>query len=171
MDRWPRHGEEFGQIADRIFLGVVDLSELLLGSGEVIPESVVRFIGDQFGMSGAALLTYANRRQTRHEHLVALRQIHGYRIFTGKRARRMKAWLDDQAETAQSSEARHFRTAGPNLLTAAIIHWNTDRLGRAVRKRRSTGLETPDGLLKHISPLGWDHMLITGECRWPGTTA
>ena len=55
-------------------------------------------------MSGDALLTYANRRQTRQEHLVALRQIYGYRMFTGKRARRMKAWLDDQAEAAQSGE-------------------------------------------------------------------
>ena len=59
--------------------------------------------------------------------------------------------------------------AGLNVLTAAIIHWNTGRLGRAVRKRISTGLETPEGLLKHISPLGWGHILITGEYRWPGT--
>ena len=67
--------------------------------------------------------------------------------------------------------AQHFRIAGLNLLTAAVIHWNTDRLGRAVRKRMSAGLETPEGLPEHISPLGWGHILITGEYRWPGTTA
>ena len=76
----------------------------LLGSGEIIPENVIRFVGAQLGMTGDALLTYATRRQTRHEHLVALRQIYGYRMFTGRRARQMKSWLDEQAEAAQSSE-------------------------------------------------------------------
>ena len=71
----------------------------------------------------------------------------------------------------RTSEAQHFRIAGLNLLTAAIIHWNTDRLGRAVRKRMSAGLETPEGLPEHIPPLGWGHMPITGECGWPGMTA
>ena len=76
----------------------------LLGSGEVIPEEVLNFIGAQLGITGDALLTYAARRQTRQEHLVALREIYGYRMFTGKRARRMKSWLAEQAEAAQSSE-------------------------------------------------------------------
>ena len=76
----------------------------LLGSGEIIPESVITFIGAQLGMTGDALLTYAARRQTRQEHLVALREIYGYRMFAGRRARRMKSWLDERAEAAQSNE-------------------------------------------------------------------
>ena len=67
----------------------------------------------------------------------------------------------------RTSEAQHFRIAGLNLLTAAIIYWNTDQLGRAVQKRKRAGIKTPENLLKHISPLGWGHILITGEYRWP----
>ena len=44
----------------------------LLGFGDLFPEDVVKFIGDQLGMTGEALLSYAARRQTRQEHLVAL---------------------------------------------------------------------------------------------------
>ena len=76
----------------------------LLGSGEVIPEEALNFIGAQLGITGDALLTYAARRQTRQEHLVALREIYGYRMFTGKRVRRMKSWLTEHAEAAGSGE-------------------------------------------------------------------
>ena len=67
----------------------------------------------------------------------------------------------------RTSEAQHFRVAGLNLLTAIIIYWNTDQLGRAVRKRKRAGLKIPEYLLRHISPLGWEHILLTGEYRWP----
>ncbi|MXY34601.1 MAG: DUF4158 domain-containing protein, partial [Boseongicola sp. SB0664_bin_43] len=76
----------------------------LLGSGEVIPGEALNFIGAQLGITGDALFTYAARRQTRQEHLVALREIYGYRMFTGKRACHMKFWLEGQAEAAQSGE-------------------------------------------------------------------
>lgn len=55
--------------------------------------------------------------------------------------------------------------AGLNLLAAIVIYWNTLHLGQAVAKRQKAGLDTPPELLAHISPLGWAHMLLTGE--WP----
>ena len=30
------------------------------------------------------------------------------------------------------------------------------------------GLEIPGELLAHVSPLGWEHINLTGEYRWPG---
>ena len=44
---------------------------------------------------------------------------------------------------------------------------NTVRLGEAVRKRKRAGLPVEPELLAHISPLGWGHILLTGEYRWP----
>lgn len=76
----------------------------LLKPGEIISEEVLKFIGAQLGITGDALLKYAARRQTRQEHLVALREIYGYRMFTGKRVRRMKSWLAEHAEAAGSGE-------------------------------------------------------------------
>ena len=66
----------------------------------------------------------------------------------------------------RTTEGQHFRIAGLNLLTAIIIYWNTKQLGIAVAQRKKAGLETPEYLLAHISPLGWAHIILTGEYRW-----
>jgi len=65
-----------------------------------------------------------------------------------------------------TAEGQHYRMAGLNLLAAIIIYWNTLHLGRAVAERSRDGLDCPPELLSHISPLGWAHILLTGEYRW-----
>ena len=67
----------------------------------------------------------------------------------------------------RTTEGQHYRMAGLNLLAAIIIYWNTAQLGRAVAQRKHAGLDCSPELLAHISPLGWAHILITGEYRWP----
>ena len=51
------------------------------------------------------------------------------------------------------------------LLAAIVIYWNTVHLGEAVRQRKRAGLTVEPELLAHISPLGWAHVLLTGEYR------
>ena len=67
----------------------------------------------------------------------------------------------------RSSEGQHYRMAGLNLLVAIVIYWNTAHLGEAVRPRKHAGLTVEPELLARISPLGWGHILLTGEYRWP----
>jgi len=67
----------------------------------------------------------------------------------------------------RTSEGQHYRMAGLNLLAAIVIYWNTVRLEKAVRQRKRAGLPVEPELLAHISPLGWAHILLTGEYRWP----
>lgn len=67
----------------------------------------------------------------------------------------------------RTAEGQHYRIAGLNLLTAIIVYWNTVHLGHAVAERRNEGLDVPPELLAHISPLGWAHILLTGEYLWP----
>ena len=67
----------------------------------------------------------------------------------------------------RTTEGQHCRIAGLNLLTAIIIYWNTLHLGHAVAERRNEGLDVPPELLAHISPLGWAHIILTGEYLWP----
>ena len=57
--------------------------------------------------------------------------------------------------------------AGLNLLAAIVIYWNIAHLGAAVRPRKYAGLTVEPEILPHISPLGWAHILLTGEYRWP----
>ncbi|WP_162236551.1 Tn3 family transposase, partial [Pseudomonas syringae group genomosp. 3] len=40
-------------------------------------------------------------------------------------------------------------------------------IGNAVTERQREGLDVPPELLAHISPLGWAHILLTGEYLWP----
>ena len=59
------------------------------------------FIGAQLGLTGDEILPYAARRQTRQQHLHALRAIYGYKMFAGRGARDLKGWLERDAETAR----------------------------------------------------------------------
>ena len=67
----------------------------------------------------------------------------------------------------RSSEGQHYRMAGLNLLAAVVIYWNTAHIDEAVRERKHAGLTVEPELMAHISPLGWAHILLTGEYRWP----
>lgn len=65
----------------------------------------------------------------------------------------------------RSFENQCYRASGLNLVVAAIILWNTVYLEKViakVRKRR----EVPDEYLTYLSPLGWDHINLTGDYVW-----
>ena len=63
-------------------------------------------------------------------------------------------------------ENQSFRASGLSLITAAIVHWNTVYLDRAVRQLRAQGVTVPDDLLAHVAPLGWEHIGLTGDYVW-----
>ena len=52
-------------------------------------------------------------------------------------------------------ENQSFQASGLSLIAAAIVHWNTVYLDRAVRHLRARGFTIPDDLLAHVAPLGW----------------
>ena len=71
---------------------------------------VAKFIAAQLGERADDLCCYAETDITRRRHVVELREIYGYKMFTGRGARDLKAWLEKAAETARSNEdlARRF---------------------------------------------------------------
>jgi len=68
-------------------------------------------------------------------------------------------------------ENQSYRASGLNLVTAAIVYWNTVYLGRAVQHLRSAGTPVSDDLLRHVAPLGWNHISLTGDYLWTQVTA
>jgi TnpA family transposase len=62
-------------------------------------------------------------------------------------------------------ENQQHRASGLNLIVTAIILWNTRYLERAVATLRQTE-DIPDHLLAHLSPLGWEHINLTGDYIW-----
>jgi TnpA family transposase len=62
-------------------------------------------------------------------------------------------------------ENQQHRASGLNLLVTAIILWNTRYLGQAVTTLKKTE-QIPEKLLAHLSPLGWEHINLTGDYVW-----
>ena len=66
----------------------------------------------------------------------------------------------------RSFEEMASRASGLNLVVAAIILWNTVYLQKAIRRLEERNAPIPAHCLSHLSPLLWDHILLTGEYHW-----
>ena len=66
----------------------------------------------------------------------------------------------------RSSANQSHRASGVNLLVAALILWNTTCLQRAVDHLRAPGQPPAPGDLAPLSPLGWEHINLTGDSHW-----
>ena len=69
----------------------------------------------------------------------------------------------------RSFEHQRYRASGLTLVIAAIALWNTVYLERAVKALRARGQVIDEDLLQRLSPLGWEHINLTGDYTWrPG---
>ncbi len=63
-------------------------------------------------------------------------------------------------------ENQSYRASGLTLLTATISLWNTVYMERAVDALKRKGVKINEQLLSHLSPLGWEHINLTGDYIW-----
>ncbi len=66
----------------------------------------------------------------------------------------------------RSFENQVYRASGLNLLIAAIILWNTRYLQAAFDALAADGTPVPATLIRHVAPLAWDHIGLTGDYIW-----
>ncbi|MES1942330.1 transposase, partial [Salinisphaera sp. T5B8] len=66
----------------------------------------------------------------------------------------------------RSYENQRYRASGLNLVVNAIILWNTVYMERAVQALADSGQPVDVELLPHLSPLGWEHINLTGDYVW-----
>lgn len=66
----------------------------------------------------------------------------------------------------KSFDQQRYRASGLTLLTSAIVLWNTVYLERAVNALKNKGETIDDSLLQYLSPLGWEHINLTGDYVW-----
>lgn len=66
----------------------------------------------------------------------------------------------------RSREAQEYRASGLNLVIAAIVYWNSTYMADAVAHLRTTVEPVPDDLLSHTSPVGWEHIALSGDFLW-----
>ena len=63
-------------------------------------------------------------------------------------------------------ENQVYRASGLNLVVAAVILWNTRYLELA-----ATDLGVEPEMMRHVAPLGWEHLSLTGDYAWDTTDA
>ena len=68
------------------------------------------------------------------------------------------------------SEQQRSRASGLNLVTAAIVLWNTTYLDRATRTLVTPTTPVDESPLQYLSPLGWEHINLTGDYVWRSCT-
>ncbi len=73
-------------------------------------------------------------------------------LFFGKRGELRERGLQDQLQ----------RASALNIIINVISVWNTVYLTEATNLLKEKGILRED-LLKHISPLGWEHINFLGE--------
>lgn len=103
------------------------------------------------------LLKYLSNESLRREILVGLNKgeaMNGLAraLFFGKSGNLREKDLQEQLQRASCL----------NILLNVVVIWNTVYLTRAIEhKRQTSGLD--DSLLKHISPLNWNHIQLYGK--------
>ncbi len=66
----------------------------------------------------------------------------------------------------RSFEQQRYRASGLTLVTGAVVLWNTVYLERAVKTLHDHGQPVDEALLPYLSPLGWEHINLTGDYLW-----
>lgn len=66
----------------------------------------------------------------------------------------------------RSYEDQLHRASALQLIVSAIVTWNTVYIEQAIASLRTRGVEIPEEYFQHISPLGWEHMALTGDYVW-----
>lgn len=68
-------------------------------------------------------------------------------------------------------QSQSHRASALNLVAGAIVLWNTTYLQAVLRQREREGHSVPAAMLRHLSPLGWQHVNLTGDYLWTDATA
>jgi TnpA family transposase len=63
-------------------------------------------------------------------------------------------------------QAQSHRASALNLVAGAIVLWNTTYLQAVRTHLANLGRPVPPDLLQHLSPLGWQHINLTGDYLW-----
>jgi hypothetical protein len=65
-----------------------------------------------------------------------------------------------------SLQTQTYHAKALNLVVTAIILWNTVYIEKAVEHLKQAGWEITEQHLQHLTPLGWEHINLTGDYVW-----
>jgi len=103
-------------------------------------------------------------------YTVGSRSCSGARLPRNSNALARAVFFYRQGRVQDRSHAQQQQRAqGLNLVVAAIISWNTLELARAIEELQSEGVEMTAEQLRHLSPMDWEHISLTGDYMWDFT--
>ena len=70
----------------------------------------------------------------------------------------------------RSYEHQINKATGLNPLVAAIILWKTKYLEASMENLRQNSVNIPDEIERHIAPLVWANVGLTGDYQWNPNT-
>ena len=115
---------------------------------------------DSLGTNRAITIAYAGKKPANYRF-----------YFCSTRLSNWLAWQQDQATALsvgfwEDSLMTPYRASGLNLIVAAIILWNTRYLAPAFVELARRGHDVSPELIRHVAPLGWQHIALTGDYSW-----
>ncbi len=115
----------------------------------VIEDNMMEFVKKQLSIQTEIdMQLYFKRETTRREQLAEIQNLYGYRSLNAK------------------MHASYVKASGLNLVASAIILWNTVYIEKAVNYLRQTDENFNEELISNLSPLGWEHINLTGGYTW-----
>lgn len=115
----------------------------------VIEDNMMEFVKKQLSIQTEIdMQLYFKRETTRREQLAEIENLYGYRSLNAK------------------MHASYVKASGLNLVASAIILWNTVYIEKAVNYLRQTDENFNEELISNLSPLGWEHINLTGDYTW-----
>jgi TnpA family transposase len=161
------HWEEILRLATSIEHGTVTASLMLRKLGAYPRQNGLAIALREFGRLERTifLLQYMSNVQMR-------RRIHvGLNKGEARNALARAVFFNRLGEIRDRSfEQQRYRASGLNLVTAAIVLWNTAYLERATNALNGHGKPVDETLFQYLSPLGWEHINLTGDYLWRSST-
>ncbi len=79
------------------------------------------------------------------------------------RWRRRSAHFAKAALPTAATRCRNIAPPALKLVIAAIVYWNSTYMSDGVNDLRASGTPVSDNLLRHTSPVGWEHIAFSGN--------
>jgi len=157
------HWDEFLRLAASIKQGTVTASLMLRKLGSYPRQNGLAVALRELGRIERTLFTLDWLQSTELRRRVQI----GLNKGEAKNALARAVFFNQLGELRDRSfENQRYRASGLNIVVAAIVLWNTVYLERAVQSLKTQGQSVDDTLLSHLSPLGWEHINLTGEYAW-----
>ncbi|MCF4164657.1 Tn3 family transposase [Zavarzinia compransoris] len=163
LDHLAAHWEELLRLATSIRVGTVTASAMLRRLAAYPRQNGLALALREFGRLERTMFTLDWLR----DPVLRRRANAGLNKGEARNALARAIFFNRLGEMRDRSfENQAYRASGLNLLVSAVILWNTRYLQAAMEDLGGRGADVRPELARHVAPLGWEHVGLTGDYVW-----